>query len=92
MHVMYLHVLHCLPSMDEPKQQMVVLRRLCQNDSNRHVVENGVFASLDVTCPNGKNEVLQVDESWPQDELGRLEGMLPMLCENIAFGKRRRRL
>ena len=27
------------PSMDKPKQQMVVLRRLCQNDSNMHVGE-----------------------------------------------------
>lgn len=51
----------------------------CARATATGTLENGIFASLNVTCPNGKHEVLQVDESWPQDELG-LEGMLPMLC------------
>jgi hypothetical protein len=51
----------------------------CARATATGTLENGIFASLNVTCPNGMHEVLQVDESWPQDELG-LEGMLPMLC------------
>eukprot|EP00985_Skeletonema_marinoi_P010439 scaffold4904_cov77-Skeletonema_marinoi.AAC.5 len=51
----------------------------CARATATGTMENGVFASLNVTCPNGMHEVLKVEESWPQDELG-LEGMLPMLC------------
>lgn len=51
----------------------------CARTTATGTMENGIFSSLNVTCPNGKHEVLMVAESWPQDELG-LEGMLPMLC------------
>ena len=39
----------------------------------------GKFVELAVSCPNGSIETLEVDESWPQSEIG-LEGILPMLC------------
>ena len=51
----------------------------CARATATGTMENGIFTSLNVTCPNGMHEVLKVDESWPQEELG-LEGMLPMLC------------
>lgn len=51
----------------------------CARATATGTMENGVFSSLNITCPNGMNEVLKVEESWPQDEFG-LEGMLPMLC------------
>ncbi len=51
----------------------------CARATATGTMENGVFSSLNITCPNGMNEVLEVEESWPQDEFG-LEGMLPMLC------------
>ena len=51
----------------------------CARATATGTMENGIFSSLNVTCPNGVHEVLKVEESWPQDELG-LEGLLPMLC------------
>eukprot|EP00986_Skeletonema_menzelii_P011011 scaffold5539_cov81-Skeletonema_menzelii.AAC.3 len=51
----------------------------CARATATGTMENGIFSSLNVTCPNGMHEVLKVEESWPQDELG-LEGLLPMLC------------
>ena len=51
----------------------------CARATATGTMENGIFSSLNVTCPNGVHEVLEVEESWPQDELG-LEGLLPMLC------------
>ncbi|KAL7539238.1 LOW QUALITY PROTEIN: hypothetical protein ACHAXR_009109 [Thalassiosira sp. AJA248-18] len=39
----------------------------------------GKFIELNIKCPSGSTETIDVDESWPQSETG-LEGMLPMLC------------
>ena len=39
----------------------------------------GKFIELNISCPNGSTETVDVDPSWPQDEIG-LEGILPNLC------------
>ncbi|KAL7548352.1 hypothetical protein ACHAWF_011640 [Thalassiosira exigua] len=44
----------------------------------------GEFISLNVRCPGGTTETVDVDESWPQDEIG-LEGMLPVLCRDFCL-------
>ena len=51
----------------------------CARATATGTMEDGVFSSLNITCPNGMHELLQVEDSWPQDEIG-LEGLLPMLC------------
>ncbi|KAL9184557.1 hypothetical protein ACHAXT_012527 [Thalassiosira profunda] len=47
--------------------------------------ESGMFTSLNLRCPNGPMQTVDVEEAWPQDEVG-LEGILPELCrEHCLF-------